>query len=72
MMTEEGNARTSVSLMRQFYVSPAASHRIRGGARGREEVMRGARVVATRTAAHPREAKLETEVAGINLRGANE
>src|SRR3954452_13208707 len=66
------SARTSVSFMPRFYVSLAAARRIGGGARSREEIVRDAGMLASRAAAHAREAELQTEIAGIDLRRANE
>src|SRR4051795_7614758 len=66
------SARTSVSFMPRFYVSLAAARRIDGGACGREALVRDAGGLATRAAAHPREAELQPVIAGIDLRRANE
>src|SRR4051812_19196220 len=66
------SARMSESFMRRFYVSPAATRGVRRGASSREEIVRDAGVLASRAAAHAREAELQTEIAGIDLRRANE
>src|SRR3954453_19032629 len=66
------SARTSVSFMRRFYVSLATARRVGGSARGREEIVRDACVLASRAAAHARDAQLQPEIAGINLRSAKE
>src|SRR3954451_18818300 len=64
------SARTSVSFMRRFYVSLAAARRVGGSARGWKELVRVAGVLASRAAAHARDAQLQTVIAGIDLRGA--
>src|SRR4051812_28034683 len=64
------SARTSVSFMRRFYVSLAAARRVGGSARGREELVREAGVLAARATAHVRDAQLQPVVAGIDLRRA--
>src|SRR4051794_5503494 len=65
------SARTSVSFMRRFYVSLATARSVGGSARGREELVRDAGVLASRAAAHARDAELQPEIAGIDLRSAN-